>query len=194
MRTLASYLGALALAFLSITATAPAAGETAPAPRGSEKYFGDIELVDQHGQHHRFYSDLLKDKVVVINAMFTSCTTACPAMAARLVEIQNWLGNRLGKDVYILSISVDPGNDTPEKMRTFAESFRSRPGWYFLTGEKENVSLALKKLGQYVDDPEAHQSLMLMGNEPTGLWKKAMGVADPEELIKILESVLEDRG
>ncbi len=170
------------------------AAEGTTTPRGSEKYFGDIELVDQHGTHHRLYSDLLKDKVVVINSMFTSCSSACPAMAARLVKIQRWLGDRLGKDVYILSISVDPDTDTPEKLLSFSESFRTRPGWFFLTGKKENVSLALKKLGQYVDDPEAHQSLMLMGNEPTGLWKKAMGMADADELIQILNSVLEDRG
>lgn len=165
----------------------------ADAPRGSEVYFGDIDLVDQHGEHHRLYSDLLKGKVVVINSMFTSCTSACPAMTGRLVEVQRWLGDRLGKDVHILSISVDPGNDTPEKMLTFSESFRTRPGWYFLTGEKENVAQALQKLGQYVEDPEGHQSIILMGNEPTGLWKKAMGLAEPEELIQILESVLEDR-
>lgn len=183
----------LALAAL-LASFLPASKLLADAPRGSEVYFGEIVLVDQHGERHRLYSDLIKDKVVVINAMFTSCTSACPAMAARLAEIQSWLGDRLGKDVYILSISVDPDNDTPQKMLAFSEAFRSRPGWYFLTGEKENVSAALKKLGQYVDDPEAHQNIMMMGNEPTGLWKKAMGMAEAEELIAILESVMEDRG
>lgn len=193
LRSLRLLLLAITGAFVLAVPGAEALGADAAPPRGSEKYFGDIPLVDQHGEQHRLYTDLLKDKVVVINAMFTSCASACPAMTARLVEVQNWLGDRLGKDVFILSISVDPGNDTPEKMQIFADSFRTRPGWYFLTGEKENVSLALQKLGQYVEDPEAHQSIMLMGNEPTGLWKKAMGMAEPEELIEILESVLADQ-
>ncbi|MCB1035942.1 MAG: SCO family protein [Acidobacteria bacterium] len=182
----------LALLGLAGLWLAPAA--RAEKPRGSEVYFGEIELVDQFGKPHHLYTDLLKDKVVVINAMFTSCTSACPAMAARLAEVQNWLGDRLGKEVYILSISVDPKNDTPAKLLAFAESFRARPGWYFLTGEPENVSQALKKLGQYVDDPEAHQSIMLMGNEPTGLWKKAMGLADAQQLIQILDTVIKDQG
>ena len=114
-------------------------------------------------------------------------------MAARLAKMQRFLGDRLGKDVHILSISVDPENDTPERLHTFAETFGARPGWYLLSGEKENVALALKKLGQYVDEPDTHQSVMIMGNEPTGLWKKAMGLAPAEELIQVLESVLEDR-
>ena len=93
MRFLNRHLSRLALVGL-VALTFPAAGshgaETATAPRGSEAYFGNIELVDQHGERHRLYSDLLKDKLVVINAMFTSCASACPAMAGRLAKIQRW--------------------------------------------------------------------------------------------------------
>ena len=167
---------------------------TASAPRGAASYFTDVILVDQHGKRQRFYTDLMKDKVVVINAMFTSCSGSCPVMAARLQRIQAWLGDRLGKEVHILSISVDPKRDTPETMAAFAEGFQARPGWFFLTGERENLDVALRKLGQYVEDPENHQSVLLIGNEPTGLWKKALGMAPAEDLIAILESVLEDRG
>jgi protein SCO1 len=164
------------------------------APRGAEAYFTDVVLVDHHGKRQRLYSDLMKGKTVVINAMFTSCSGSCPVMAARLERIQAWLGDRLGKEVHILSISVDPERDTPETMAAFAESFQARPGWYFLTGERDKLEIALRKLGQFVEDPENHQSVLLIGNEPTGLWKKALGMAPAEELIAILESVLEDRG
>ena len=182
----------LVLTLAGGTGIAAAVG-AAPTARGAGEYFTDVELVDQNGVRHHLYSDLLQGKVVVINAMFTSCANSCPAMAARLAKMQRFLGDRLGKDVHILSISVDPENDTPERLHTFAETFGARPGWYLLSGEKENVALALKKLGQYVDEPDTHQSVMIMGNEPTGLWKKAMGLAPAEELIQVLESVLEDR-
>lgn len=172
---------------------APMTAEAASVARGASEYFTDIELVDQNGETHRLYSDLLEGKVVVINAMFTSCSNSCPAMAARLAKIQRYLGDRLGKDVHILSISVDPEKDTPERLHAFADTFEARPGWYLLSGKKENVSQALRKLGQYVDEPEAHQSVMIMGNEPTGLWKKAMGLAPAEDLIEVLQSVMEDR-
>ncbi len=187
-------LAVLVLLASSAIAETVAKEQVAPEVRGSEKYFGDILLVDQHGEEQRLYTDLLKGKVVIINAMFTSCNGTCPVVTGRLVKVQRFLGARLGKDVHILSISVDPKNDTPEKLATFAESVRARPGWYFLTGEKANVELALRKLGQYVEDREAHLSVVIIGNEPTGLWKKAMGLAEAGEIVKIVESVLEDRG
>ena len=179
---------------LGSVALAPPALADETAPRGAEAYFTDVILVDHHGKRQRLYSDLMKGKTVVINAMFTSCSGSCPVMAARLERIQTWLGDRLGKDVNILSISVDPERDTPETMAAFAEGFQARPGWYFLTGEREKLEFALRKLGQWVEDPDNHQSILLIGNEPTGLWKKAMGMAPAEDLIAILASVLEDRG
>ncbi|MDY7092705.1 MAG: SCO family protein [Acidobacteriota bacterium] len=183
------------LAALSVQIPAQAAPDARvdSKARGAADYFTDVELVDQHGESHRLYSDLMQGKVVVINAMFTSCASSCPAMAARLSKMQRFLGDRLGDDVHILSISVDPERDTPERLLTFADSFGAKPGWYLLSGKPDNVNLALTKLGQYVDEPETHKSIMIMGNESTGLWKKAMGLAPAEELIAVLESVLEDR-
>jgi len=164
--------------------------ETSPA----QQYFTDVVLINQNGQQMRLYSDLLKGRIVVINAFFTSCKDTCPIMAHSLAVLQESLGERLGKDVYLISISVDPETDTPPKLLEYAVRFKARPGWFFLTGNKENVNQALKKLGQYVEVREDHLNIIIMGNEPTGLWKKAMGLAKPEELIKILDSLLKDKG
>jgi len=172
----------------------PAAAAASPAPSSGQSYFGEIPLVDQDGQTRRLYSDLLRGKVVVIDFMFTSCTGACPIMSTNFAKIQDWLGDRLGKDVYLLSVSVDPVNDTPAKLKEYAARFKARPGWYFLTGSKENVDAALRKLGNYVETPEAHQNLFIIGNERSGLWKKAFGLAQPEALIPIVQSVVEDKG
>jgi protein SCO1/2 len=162
--------------------------------RGAADYFTDVQLVDHNGQPQRLYSDLLQGKVVIINAMFTACSGACPVMSARLQKVQDWLGDRLGRDAYILSISVDSQRDTPEILNAYAKGFEAKPGWFFLTGDKANVDFALKKLGQYVDVPDNHMSVIIIGNEPSGLWKKAMGLAPAESLIAVLESVMEDRG
>jgi protein SCO1/2 len=168
----------------------PQTKEASPA----QQYFTDVVLVSQNGQQMRLYSDLLKGKIVVINAFFTSCKDTCPIMAHSLAVLQEWLGDRLGKDVYLISISVDPETDTPAKLLEYADRFKARPGWFFLTGKKQDVNQALNKLGQYVEVREDHLNIMIMGNEPTGLWKKAMGLAKPEELIKILDSLLKDKG
>jgi protein SCO1 len=176
---------------------APAA-PTLPPPVGpvspAHKYFTDVEVVDQEGRPHRLYSDLLQGKTVVIAAFFTRCTGACPVLGERFAALQGWLGDRLGKDVYLLSFSVDPQNDTPARLKQYAERLGARPGWFFLTGKKENVDWALYKLGAYVEQKEAHSNLLIIGNEATGLWKKVFGLAQSEDLIRSLDAVLHDRG
>ena len=113
----------------------------------AEKYFSDVELIDQDGQKLRFYSDVLKNKVVIINTFFTTCTNICPPMNRNFEKIQEALGDRLGKDAFLISISVDPETDTPTRLKEYGRRFHARPGWIFLTGKKENVDWALYKLG-----------------------------------------------
>ena len=156
----------------------------------AEKYFTDVVLLDQDGKSHRFYNDILKGKTIIINAMFTSCTNVCPPMNRNFEKIQEALGDRLGKEALLISISVDPANDTPDRLKQYAKRFHAKPGWLFLTGKKENVDWALYKLGQYAEKPDGHKSIILIGNEPTGVWKKAFGLASSDELIRLVEEVL----
>jgi len=168
-------------------------GPSAPARSAAEKYFSDVELIDQDGQKVRFYSDVLKNKIVAINTFFTTCTNICPPMNRNFEKMQDALGNRLGKDVFLVSITVDPETDTPTRLKEYASRFHARPGWLFLTGKKENIDWALYKLGQYVETKDNHTSIFIIGNEPKGLWKKAFGLAKSAELIGILEDVINDR-
>ena len=158
----------------------------------AQNYFTDTVLVDQNGIERRFYSDLVKGKTVIINVMFTTCKDSCPVMAGNYARIQEWLGPRLGKDANMISISVDPETDSPARMKAFGEKFKARPGWYLVTGKKENVELVLKRLGLYVADKQDHLSLFLIGNDATGLWKKAIGVAKADDLIQMVDAVLRD--
>ena len=164
-----------------------------PAPSAAAKYFSDVELINQDGQKMRFYSDVLKDKVVIINAFFSTCTSVCPPINRNLEKVQDSLGDRLGKDVFLVSISVDPETDTPTRLKEYSQRFHARPGWLFLTGKKENVEWALYKLGQYVETKNDHSTIIIIGNEPKGLWKKALGLAKSDELIRIVDDVINDR-
>ena len=159
----------------------------------AEKYFSDVELINQDGQKMRFYSDVLKDKVVVINTFFTTCTGVCPPINRTLERMQEALGDRLGKDAFLVSMSVDPETDTPVRLKEYSRRFHARPGWIFLTGKKENVDWALYKLGQYFETKDGHTAIIIIGNEPKGLWKKAFGLAKADELMKIVEDVINDR-
>jgi protein SCO1/2 len=159
----------------------------------AHNYFTDTILINQNGENMRFYTDLLQGKTVIIDTFFSTCKTACLPMTQNLKRIQEALGERLGKDVYILSVTVDSEMDTPAQLKAFADKFHARPGWYFLTGTKENVDFVLKKLGQYVDNKQDHLTVFIIGNERTGLWKKAYGLATSDELIKVVDSVLNDK-
>jgi protein SCO1/2 len=169
-----------------------------PAPRTTDetpahKYFTDVQLVNQNGEKMRFYTDLLQGKVVVINSFFGTCQGSCLPMNRNLEKVQQALGDRVGKDVNIISISVDPTVDTPASLKEYAKKLHARPGWYFLTGDKQSVDFALNKLGQFVSDKNDHLNILIIGNERTGLWKKAFGLAQPDELVKVVESVLNDQ-
>lgn len=185
--------GALMAGLMMLVSPLVRASEVGPA-NPAKNYFTDVVLVDQDGRDQRLYSDLLQGKVVVIGTFFASCTGACPAIAKSYKKIQDWLGDRLGKEIYLISITVDPEHDTPQRLKEFAQEFGARPGWIFLTGSKENVSFALGKLGSAVENKEDHNNILFVGNEPTGLWKKAFGLAPSEELIPVVQSVLEDKG
>ena len=162
-------------------------------PSAAEKYFTDTVLINQDGEKMRFYSDLIKGKTVIIDSFFATCQGSCLPMNRNLEKVQEALGDRLGKDAYILSISVDPTVDTPPALKAYSKKLNARPGWYFLTGDKASVDFVLKKLGQFVDDKQDHLNIFIIGNERTGLWKKAFGLAKSEELVKVVESVLNDQ-
>lgn len=159
----------------------------------SARYFTDVELVNQNGEKMRFYSDLLQGKTVIINSFFATCQGSCLPITRNLEKVQESLGDRLGKDARIISISVDPTVDTPAELKAYAKKFHARPGWYFLTGSKENVEFVLKKLGQFVEEKQDHYNIIIIGNDRTGLWKKAFGLAKSEELVKVVDSVLNDQ-
>src|ERR1051325_786693 len=160
----------------------------------AQKYFGDVELLNQDGAKLRFYSDLLKGRTVVIIPFFSTCTNICPPMNRTMEKIQDALGDRLGTRAFLISISVDPQTDKPERLKAHAAKFHAKPGWSSITGNKENVDWALHKLGQYVADKNDHSSIMIIGNEATGLWKKAFALAQAGELLKIIDDVANDKG
>jgi protein SCO1/2 len=194
----------LVLLFVSVAAAQskppappdPHAGHASPGDQSTPagKYFSDVELIDQDGRALKFYNDVLKGKTVVINALFTTCTNVCPPISRNFERIQEALGQRLGKDVFLVSITVDPETDTPVKLKEYAQKFHARNGWSFLTGKKENVDWALYKLGQYVEEKSQHKTVIIIGNETTGLWKKAFGLAAADDLMKLVDEVMNDKG
>jgi protein SCO1/2 len=156
----------------------------------ASKYFPNLVLVNQDNQPMRFYDQLLKGKTVLINFMLTHCTGACSPMTANLVKVQKYLGEQVGKDVIMISISVDPEHDTPEALKKYAEGFKVQPGWYFLTGKRENINGVLSKLGAYTEDPQQHSTVLIIGDEATGQWMKVPALARPSEIAEAVTKIL----
>lgn len=155
------------------------------ARRGAE-YFTNVELTTQFGTKVRFYDDLLKDKIVVIELFYTGCVDACPLETARLAQVQKMLGDRVGKDVFFYSISIDPDRDTPKTLKAYAEKYHAGPGWLFLAGTKKDIDLVGRKLGLYTEpdpsDRDGHAPSVLLGNERTGQWIRNSGLDNPRYL------------
>ena len=157
------------------------------------RYFTNTELVDQHGKTHRFYEDLIRGRKVLINFAFTACKGVCSPMTKHLAEVQKALGGRVGKDITMITLSVDSTNDSPETLARFAKKFGVGPGWYFLTGSRENISRVLKKLGGYAEDPNQHSSTLLIGDATTGMWVKAPAMSFVDNLVYTVEHLNDPR-
>ena len=151
--------------------------------RWGANYFPNVELTTHEGKTVRFFDDLLKDKVVVINFIYTACPDACPLETARLTEVHEILGDRVGHDIFFYSISIDPEVDTPEVLANYAKRYQTGAGWLFLTGDGDDITTLRRKLGLYIDevnkDPNDHNLSMLIGNQRTGRWMKRSPFENP---------------
>lgn len=159
------------------------------APQRDADYFTNLEVVTQDGETVRFYEDLIKGKLVVISFIFTSCTDFCPINTARMTQVADALGEALGRDVFFVSISVDPENDTPEKMKTFAEAFYDEPGWTFITGTPENLRTIGYQLGNRDPVRSNHINEIILGNDRTGEWARNTPFNEPERLATIIREM-----
>ncbi|MCB1909107.1 MAG: SCO family protein [Rhodocyclaceae bacterium] len=183
----------------SVTAHMPSAhddrpGATVPNARWGKDYFPNIPLIDQDGRKLNFFDDLIKDKVVAINFIFTSCSDSCPLETARLREVTRILGDRVGRDVFFYSISIDPKNDTPEVLKAYTEQYGIGSGWLFLTGNEDDIVLLRRRLGLYLEDiakdSTDHNLNLIIGNQRTGRWQKSSPFENPYILATQLGSWL----
>ena len=190
-------LAALVLSALIACAATPALRAEPPPARAQTEAIGrmsipDPILLDQDGREVRFYSDLVKGHVVAVNFIFTTCTTICPPMGANFSKVQKLLKEGSGRDVQLLSVSIDPAVDTPPRLKAWAAKFGAGPGWTLVTGLKPDIVETLKALQAFTPEKADHSPIILVGNEPEGLWKKVYGLAPATDIVNVIESVITD--
>jgi protein SCO1 len=159
-----------------------------------ETHFPNVELITQHGKKVRFYDDLIKGKVVAIELIYTTCKYNCPLETARMVQLQKQLGDRMGKDVFFYSITIEPEHDTPEVLKEYASKYHVGPGWLFLTGKPADIKLISRRLGldslPNGNDPDGHTPSLLIGNEATGIWMKNSALDNTKFMALKIEQLI----
>jgi protein SCO1/2 len=184
---------ALAASLLLVGGLAPAWAQMS----WHRDYFPNVTLRTQDGKAVRFYDDLLKGKVVAISFIYTSCPNVCPLDTAKLRQVQQLLGDRIGKDIFFYSITLDPKTDTPPVLKRYMTKFDVRPGWTFLTGSAEDIALLQSKLGTAAVTPKrlsGHDTRFIFGNEATGQWVKRAAEEQPQVLANLLNGYIRNKG
>lgn len=174
--------------------TAAPAPSPSPAAATTENYsfssmqIPNVRVRDQNGKALDFYSDLVKGQNVAINFIFTTCTTVCPVLTATFRRVQTELANSQS-NVKLISVSVDPTVDTPERLRDFADKFKAGPGWTFVTGDKSEIDSLLQRLGAGVGNKNDHTSMVLIGNDLADVWTRTYGLSSPTVLMKVITDI-----
>ena len=190
-RNLLAGIGAAALTMVARQAVAEPARHTAP----GANHFPNVTLYTHEGNAVKFYDDLIRGKLVAINMMYSQCKGICPGMTQNLLRVQELLGDRVGRDVFMYSISLLPEQDTPERLKEYVDMHNVKPGWLFLTGARGNIEAVRYALGFYDIDPEIdgdrsqHTGMVRIGNEPLNRWSMAPALGDPDSIAQAILSI-----
>ncbi|MDT4953621.1 MAG: hypothetical protein QOJ02_1759 [Acidobacteriota bacterium] len=168
------------------TANSTAGPVTKDVVAASSLRIPDVTVYNQNGRRLNFYTDLVKGKTVAINFIFTTCTTICPPLTATFRRVQQQLSEQAGSNIALISISVDPTTDTPERLHDFAEKFKAGPGWTFVTGDQAEIDSLLRALGAAVANKNDHTPMILVGNDAASYWTRTYGLSSPTVLVKVI--------
>ena len=180
-------LAAIAVLAAAIAST-PRAAEAQNQRRGAD-YFPNLPVVTQDGKTLKFYDDVIKDKIVLISFIYTNCPDICPLTTARIAQVEDQLGDMVGRDIFFVSMTVDPERDTPERLKEFATAFDVGPGWLFLTGKPEDIRVINSKLGDRSRKLSDHRNEIVLGNDRTGEWARDTVLGDFNSLVRTIRDM-----
>jgi len=186
---LAVLLSATVLVCPFLIRAATAAGVGAVGSDAADVRLIDVPLLDQDGKRRMLVSDLVGEQIVVMNFIFTTCPSVCPMQSAIFAGLQKELGDRLGNEVQLLSLSIDPGTDVPARLAETAARYGAREGWTWLTGEKADVDRALAGLGAYSSDVASHPAMILVGDGRRGGWTRFYGFPSPADVLARVDAL-----
>ncbi|MGB3210382.1 MAG: SCO family protein [Desulforhopalus sp.] len=169
-----------------VSGTSVEATSKAPYKRSIENYtIPDLTLLNQDGQKVRLKSILDPDKPLIIDFIFTTCTTICPVLSANFLNMQKKLGDATEK-VQLLSISIDPEYDRPERMQKYLHMFGAKEGWDFLTGSRDDIFKVLQAFDASIVDKMSHIPLYILRAPKSDKWVRINGLIGSADLMSEL--------
>lgn len=176
------------------TAEAAKPASAQAAPSAATVTLEDLPVVDQDGKSRRFRSEVIGDRIVVMDFIFTTCTTICPVLSSKMARLQERLGDRLGREVFLVSVSVDPTRDGPAQLLAYSKKWKARAGWSFLGGKPADVNEVLKGVGAYTANFANHPPMFLVGDGKSGSWVRLNGFPEVDQLMKQVDGLAAARG
>ncbi|MFC4932837.1 SCO family protein [Massilia sp. GCM10023247] len=192
--TLLTLLASAATSAVSATSTAWES-KRRPAADPREEYFTNTEFIDHEGKRRRFYEDIIHNKLVVVNMMYTACTSTCPVNTASLLKVQEALEERIGRDIHMVSLSLLPELDSPSALRAYMKRYGIGPGWTFLTGTRSNMEAVRRKLGFYDTDPAVdadlarHTGMLSIGNDRIERWCMVPALSATHQIVRTIREM-----
>jgi protein SCO1/2 len=188
------FVGAAAAAFVPFGLASP--GQAKTLHQDGAEWFTNVQVNTHDGRTFRFYDDLLKGKIILVNFFYTECDELCPLATQNLASVQELLGPRVGRDIFMYSISLRPERDTPERLAAYAKTYGVGPGWLLLTGKPDDIDLLRHRLG-FVDsdpaqdaDPEQHLGTVRIANEPLHRWIMAPALLNPAAIVRAVKRAI----
>lgn len=157
-----------------------------PAAEFADIDLRDVVLLNQDGEEVEFIGDVIGDKIVVMDFVYTTCTTVCPVLTALFTQVQTQLGDDLGGEVVMVSMTVDAARDTPARLKAYATKHRVQEGWTWLTGPKPTMDDVLTGLGAFSASFEDHPAMVIVGDGRTSEWKRMFGFPNPDRIMSVV--------
>jgi len=169
----------------------PLAGAIRPAAAASSHAAAlpNPVLLTQHNKPVRFYDDCIKDRIVILNMMYTSCAGICPPNTANLKAVRDALGDRVGRDIFIYSLTLQPERDRPRDLLEYANRYKTGDGWTFLTGKRADMELVRRRMGFFDSDPVAdrdparHSGVLRIGHDRLDRWFMMPALSTVESIV-----------
>jgi protein SCO1/2 len=190
MKTYSLFVRSLLLSSALCVLISPVTDVFASAKRSTSRLVvPQAKLVRDDGESVSFSNEINDGRPVILSFIFTSCTTICPVITNTLAQVQNKLGKERNS-VRIVSITIDPEEDTPSRLKAYGEKYHAGSEWHHYTGTIQEIIKIAKAFGVYHGNKMAHTPVIFLRKSQNAPWIRFDGFAKAEEILSEIPEVI----